>query len=136
MQKFCHHCGTQLTVGAKFCSSCGTSLDSLSAKPTPVQQQPLVPTTFAPAMAGGNDDEEFVDRLTSYKDRIRMNGLDIEIIKDRRSNETVGVAMATPMPYNSSEDRPPVDENILLEQFKKEASAMRPDTKNHVVKPD
>ena len=94
MQKFCHHCGTQVSAGSKFCSSCGTSLASLSATP------PAPPNNngqFTPFAVGRNadddeDDDAYIDKLTHLD--IRQNELQVEIIKDRPIGESMGAVIS------------------------------------------
>jgi hypothetical protein len=124
MQKFCHNCGKQIaTVGAKFCAHCGTDLASLSSAPRP----PAKATTFTPFAADADEDDEYIDRLERLD--IRINKLDVDIVKDRQVSETLGT-LAQGIPATEEMKRKEhyqgVNEKDFLEQFKKEAGSLRP----------
>jgi hypothetical protein len=130
MQKFCHNCGKPTpTVEAKFCSYCGTSLSSLSATPT---KQPAAPTFTPFAIDREDEDYDPIDRLTKLD--IRINKLDVEIIKDRVVGETVAGYVQEALQGAKTVDDgfsrgapPPVDSKEFLKEFQKEAGTARPD---------
>jgi hypothetical protein len=85
-QKFCHHCGKQLAGSPKFCGNCGTSLSSLSATPTPEPSFTPVAISRSDDREGYIDEAEHLLRIKS----LRLQGLDVEITKDRPLGETIG----------------------------------------------
>jgi hypothetical protein len=125
MQKFCHHCGKQMpTAGAKFCAFCGTSLSSLLAKPEPI---PSSKSTFIPFVIGSDDDEDDdIDHLTKLD--IRINQLQVDIVKDNSIQpETIG-SLAKGAKIEKVERTIPyqnVNQKDFLAEFQKEAGALR-----------
>ena len=134
MQKFCHNCGKQLSVGAKFCAECGTSLSSLNNKPTP-PEVPARPSQFVPFAAGrdeNEDDDSYLDKIDHIN--IRQSELQVDIIKDRPIGESVGTLIAQalqsgrPTEIEPPRSAPPIDQNAFLAEFKREAGTMRNET--------
>jgi hypothetical protein len=127
MQKFCHNCGKQIvTAGAKFCALCGTDLSSLTHAPRPPTPA-SASATFTPFVAGVDDDDEYVDHINKLD--IRIKKLDLEIVKDRAVVETVGtLAQGAPPTEELRRHRQSKDmtKEEVLEQFQKEAGALRP----------
>ena len=135
VQRFCHHCGKGVQVGAKFCSFCGTNLLSLASTPTP----PVVPKeTLTPhfvANAEDDDDEGAIDRMTHLN--LRQNKLQVEIVRDRTLVDTVGnVAKAgalagKPEPFILERSQPflNVDTKEFQQDFQKEAGTLRNEKK-------
>ncbi len=130
MQKFCHHCGKQVLVGANFCSSCGTSLSSLAAKPVP--PAPATPvSTFTPiAVGAGEDDDEYIDRIQKLD--IKINKLDVEIVKNRGvAGEVLSPdffkagASRAPEVINRPQPYQGVDNKSFLAEFQREAGTNR-----------
>lgn len=134
MPNFCHNCGKQMQHGWKACPFCETSLSSLTATPKPQQAAPPQ-NTFIPVAVGEEDDEaSYLDRITHLD--IRMNRLELDIQVPKPMGETLGTAMANPLPFNKNEVREPVkaDQKQVLEDFKKEASAIKPESRLHTNK--
>lgn len=136
-QRFCHNCGKQLTLGAKFCTECGTSLSSLDNKPTPNKK---LPGQFTPFAVGKDEDEDssYLDRLEHLD--IKQDGLQVEIVTDRPVGETVGSvfsqglnAGAPPVVDNSPRNLTPVNKDAFMQEFKREAGAIRTHEKQHSV---
>lgn len=136
MQKvsFCHNCGKKIpAIDAKFCPSCGTSLASLSSKPN-IQvpnQKDNIPT-FTPFIADGEDDDEdsYIDKIVKLD--IKINELQVDIIKDRPIGESLGTMFANPSKLTQIEERPkPTLQNTetFLKEFAKEAGTTRKDEK-------
>ncbi len=136
MQKFCHSCGKQLTVGAKFCTECGTNLSSLANIPTPAPPAAHAQTRqsqFVPFAVGtDNDDDDgdsYLDKLQSAP--VRQNELHVEIVKDRPLGESVGALVSQAMQGGgapiSDPARPPqyTDGSQFLADFRKEAGTSR-----------
>lgn len=123
---FCHSCGLEQKIGSSFCYSCGTNLKSLgSAPPKPVER-------IDPIIASGDDDDDsYIDRLTSLQ--IRQNALQLEIIDRKPMAETVGsnILAGMSMPptkednYQRGQPYKEIDQKTFLEQFKKEAGTLR-----------
>lgn len=130
MQKFCHNCGKQVLAAANFCSSCGTSLSSLAAKPTP--PVPVEPAqTFTPVAVGGEDDDDnYLDRITKLD--IKINKLDVEIVKNRAVAGEVltpdffkAGATQGPEVINRSQPYQGIDNKAFLAEFQREAGTNR-----------
>lgn len=132
MNKFCHNCGKQLPVvaGMKFCPFCNTSLLSLSSTPV-VQAQAQAPvSSFPPFSVGGDEDEDYIDRMHGY--RPKVNKLDVEIRTFQPPAETVGAVAEQGVNGGS------VDENLrrpapfanfsaqqIQQEFAKEAGSLK-----------
>ena len=139
MQKFCHNCGKQVTVGANFCASCGTSLTSLSNTPAPppVTQRPQ--GQFTPFAVGKDDDEDgssYIDKMEHLQ--IRQNTLQIEIVRDNPLGVSIGnvvqqslLAGKPPTLEGNRIAAPAVDKAQFLQEFQQEAGAMRRNERNH-----
>jgi hypothetical protein len=131
MQKFCHHCGKQLPIGAKFCAFCGTNLASLSEKPVP---QEVVPPSkpagqFVPFAVGhdADDDDSYIDTIDHLN--IRQTALHVDIVKDQPIGESMGSVIAqgvsSTTPPTIDPNRPALDPKVSLEEFAKEAGTLR-----------
>lgn len=135
MQKFCHHCGKQVTIGANFCPSCGTSLSSLNAKP--VAPAPTKSSQFAPfALGSEDDDDSYLDKMEHVD--IRQTELHVEIVKDRPVGETLASVVAQgantpPVIEDLQRQTPTIDKEAFLRDFKQEAGALRTHEKKHAV---
>lgn len=126
-QRFCHHCGKPVNIGAKFCGECGTNLLSLANAPA----DKASPAQFTPfAVASDDDDGDgYLDKLTRAP--VRQNELQVEIVRDRPLGESVGALMSQAMQGSG----PPVidparpaqftDAQQFLSDFKKEAGTSR-----------
>ena len=123
---FCHNCGKQMPVKVNFCPSCGTNLSSLSS-----QISSPKPSTFEPFVAKGDDDDEdnnYLDKL--HKLDIRINGLQVDIVKDRPPGETLGSIISQPSdvpPSPIQNNRPTNTQNSkdFWADFSKEAGTLR-----------
>ena len=129
MSKFCHNCGKQMPApNVNFCPFCGTSLASLAATPTP---PPKKQATFTPFIAGKNDDDDeddYIDHIEKLD--IRINRLDVDIVRDRQLGETIGTIAQQGIKPNSEDLQrdtgPAVNSEDFLKEFKKEAGSLRP----------
>lgn len=128
MQKFCHHCGKQVVIGANFCMGCGTNLNSLANTPNTSAAKPSQFTPFA-AGADDDDDDSYLDKMQHLN--IRQNSLQVEIIPDRPQGETMQSLVAGVLrgggPPILEPDRPPQYTNNaqFLADFQKEGGTSR-----------
>lgn len=127
MPKFCHSCGKQTALGAKFCSECGTDLSSLANLPPTHKQS----AQFTPFAVGEDDDDDAsaVDRMTHFQ--VKQSSLQVEIGKSQPIGETIGSLISQGLqsgPPAAIEEvqRPVVDNKQVLQDFRKEASTLRP----------
>jgi len=113
----------------KFCPFCGTDLGNLLSK-APVQQQAAAPqkaraNSFAPfSNQGEDDDDSYIDRIERLQ--INISELDVEIGKPYFNKETIGGLMAQGPTNEEKRFNPIADPNQVIENFKKEGSAIRP----------
>lgn len=131
MPKFCHECGKEQQIGAKFCSNCGTNLTSLAntVPPPPQQQAAATFRPFTPRPTDEDDDTQRVDTLEHLD--IRMQGLQVEIIKDRPMGETVASVFRSQegarTPPEQFGGREGFDPATYIKEFQKEAGTLRND---------
>jgi hypothetical protein len=132
VQRFCHNCGKSVQVGSKFCPECGTNLLSLSSVPAPPAPTRPAAQTFTPFEAKGDDDDDsYIDRMEHLN--IRQSALQVEIIKDKPQQETVGATviqgMSSPPSSNEQFTRNQpyqnIDPSVFIADFKKEAGTLR-----------
>lgn len=126
MQKFCHDCGKQLTglSIAKFCPHCGTNLTTLASKaPAP----PPVPTPPAPTYARARVDEDD-DDLPNFE--VRIDKLEVEIMKPQQRQETIASVMAHPTAYIPNKESAPKlgkkEIKAMVAQTLAEGAAIKP----------
>lgn len=161
--KYCHNCGSKIALIAKFCPDCGTSQASLTEKPpqansVPAASQGRVITTFRPMVAGRRDDDDDEipqDQVESIRDlglvfSEASCGLEetedmVDLSTQRgkpRPGQTFGDAFAEGGAgigikyHRDGLNLPPPDARQVLEDFKREASAVRPNESTVVGRPN
>ena len=130
-QKYCHHCGKQVIIGARFCSACGVNLTSLTAKPAIAAEPSKPQSQFVPFVvnAADDDDDSYIDRLDHAN--VRQTELHVDIVKDRPQGETVGSVVTqginTRTPPIIDRPRPAQlqDKATFLKAFQQEAGTSR-----------
>ena len=130
-QRYCHHCGKQVIVGARFCSACGVDLSSLAAIPAPVIASQKPQSQFVPFVvkADGDEDDSYLDRIEHLD--IRQNALHVEIVKDKPQGETLGsvvtqgISAGTPPVLEGSRPVQFQDKESFLKEFQQEAGTSR-----------
>jgi hypothetical protein len=140
---YCTECGSPTTYTAakpKFCSACGMSFDKLVInkvllqKPTVDQSKPvrkILPKIERKAEAENYDDNED-DDYSDVNHVPEINNLDIEIeenpiVRKTKIGDIIGSAKnASKREKNKSKNITKAERQKFLEDFKKEAGAIRP----------
>jgi hypothetical protein len=123
---------------SKFCPFCGTNLSALSFKPPAQEEEPQkrapARSSFVPFSNEDDDDDSYIDRM----DRLHVNisKLDIEFGEIPKSKDTIGGLMAQGPTNEEGRGRSIFSEQEILENFKKEGSALRPVSKSRQNSPN
>ena len=121
MKKYCPSCGKQNPVSAKYCCHCGDSTSlakKVKSKPAPIK-----------GIAYDDEDDEEYD---VSQIRITASKLDIEIMPNLQTGETIGSLMQageqlgpeTSVGYKKG-GGPKIDEKRFLEEFRREAGPIK-----------
>ena len=137
--QYCHNCGKKMSQSSsKFCPFCGTNLSALSFKPPAQEEEPQkrapARSSFVPFSNEDDDDDSYIDRM----DRLHVNisKLDIEFGEIPKSKDTIGGLMAQGPTNEEGRGRSIFSEQEILENFKKEGSALRPVSKSRQNSPN
>lgn len=134
--QYCHNCGKKMSQASlKFCPYCGTNLNSLASQPP--KDEPLVSPKQSnkmfkrpPIQATLDDDDDDHDPYENSDGiDINISELDVEITPINRGRETIGNLMAQGPNGEESRMQPNLGADEILENFRKEGSALRPRNK-------